>query len=75
MKELDVTARVEKDGEIVIQSDELKAGQEVDVKLVIRNPAKPRRTFLEIRGIFKGTWGSAEAIDQYINEERDSWER
>ena len=75
MKTVDVSARVEKDGELHICSEELRAGQEVDVKLVIRNPTEPRHTLLDLRGIFKGTWGSAEAIDRYLEEERNSWER
>ncbi len=75
MKTVEMSGKVEEDGELRIRSAELKSGQQVDVKLVIRNPAEPRHSWQELRGIFKGTWGSAEAVDRYLEEERDSWER
>jgi hypothetical protein len=49
--------------------------QQVDVKLVIRDPAEPGHSWQELRGILKGTWGSAEAVDRYLEKERDSWAR
>ena len=75
MKRIDVSATVEEDGELRIRSGELKAGQRVDAKLVIRDPAPCGLTILELRGMFRGTWGSAEAVDRYLRGERDAWER
>ncbi len=75
MKTIDLSATVERDGELHIRSDEFKAGQHVRAKLALEDPPGKRHSFRELRGIFKGTWGSAEAVDSYLREERDSWER
>ena len=93
MRSIDVSATVERDGELRIRSPELKAGQHVEAKLVLSGDdlsddagtsgpsdvptcrAEKRHNITELRGLFKGTWGSAEAIDRYLREERDAWER
>ncbi len=75
MKEIELSATVERDGELHIRSAKLIAGQSVRAKLVIEDPSDEVPTFRQLRGIFKGTWGSAEAVDRYLREERDSWEQ
>ncbi len=75
MKTVEISGKVEEDGELRIRSAKLKSGQQVRVKLVIGDPAEPRHSWQELRGILKGTWGSAEAVDRYLEEERDSGER
>ena len=73
METIHVSATVERDGELRIRSPELRAGQHVEAQLVIREVTGPTRSLLSLRGIFKGIWGSAEAIDRYLKDERDSW--
>ena len=73
MKTIDVSATVERDGELHIRSPELKAGQHVEARLVLENPARGDQSLLALRGVFKGTWGSAEEIDRYLKDERGSW--
>lgn len=75
MKTIDVSAKVERDGEVRIRSRDLKAGQHVDAKLVLRDDAEERHSIMELRGLFKGTWGSAEAVDLYLRKERNAWDR
>lgn len=75
MKEVDLSATVERDGELYIRSPELKAGQHVRARLVIEDGVELTHSALELRGILKGTWGSPEAVDRYLRNERDSWER
>ena len=73
MKRLDISARVETDGELRVRSPELKAGQRVEATLIVRDAADPGDSVAELRGIFKGTWGGADAVDRYLQAERDSW--
>ncbi len=75
MRTIDVSTTVKRDGELRIRSRELRAGQHVDAKLVLRDDTEERHSIMELRGLFKGTWGSAEAIDLYLRRERDAWER
>ncbi len=75
MKEIELSATVERDGELRVRSADLKAGQHVRARLVIEDGAERTHSALELRGILKGTWGSPEAVDRYLRSERDSWEQ
>ena len=64
---------------IEIATPELREGEQVQV-IVIRAaqpPAAERRSGLDIIESYKGPplFGSVEAVEQYLNEERNSWER
>ena len=73
MKKIEISMPVERDGEIRIVRKELRAGQRVDARLVIRG--RPRRKGpLELRGLLKGTWKTEKQIERYLKDERGSWD-
>ena len=65
-------------GKIEISAPELPSGKQADVFVVIESeePAKKRRA-LDILAEAPGhrLFQTAEEVDAYIREERDSWER
>lgn len=65
-------------GKIEISAPELPAGEQADVFVVIEReePTKKRRA-LDILAGAPGhrLFHTAEEVDNYIREERDSWER
>ena len=63
---------------IEITAPELREGDEVRVVVLpVSPPAPGRLSGLEIIQAYKGprAFASAEDIDRYINEERNSWDR
>jgi hypothetical protein len=64
-------------GRIEISSPELKPGQKTKVWIVLEPAPAEKRTLSEILGDYPGgrLFKTAEEVDAYIREERDSWER
>lgn len=73
------TAIVQPGHRIEITAPSLPEGEQVQVVVIPRSASRPldNRSGLEIIESYKGEplFGSVEAIDRYINEERDSWDR
>jgi hypothetical protein len=70
-----VRTKVLPGNKIEVSSPELAVGSEVDVE-ISQNP-EPRRTFRDIvRDLPPGQlFKTPEEVDEYIRQERDSWER
>ena len=70
------TATVLPGNRIEVTSPELREGDRVRVMVTSAGPTKSTETIFDIIADLKGhrLFGSAEEIDRYINEERDSWE-
>jgi hypothetical protein len=62
-------------GRIVLQSPELRPGEEVDVIASVLPSATRDLSPLSLVGSGKGLYKSAEEVDAYINQERDAWEK
>lgn len=65
-------------GKIEISAPELPSGMQADVFVVIEREEPPKkRHALDIISEFQGhgIFKTAEEVDAYIREERDSWER
>jgi hypothetical protein len=64
-------------GRIEISSPELIPGQRAKVWIVLEPAPVEKRTLSEILGDYPGgrLFKTAEEVDAYIREERDSWER
>ena len=64
-------------GRIEISSPELIPGQKAKVWIVLEPALAEKRTLSEILGDYPGgrLFKTAEEVDAYIREERDSWER
>ena len=64
-------------GRIEISSPELIPGQRAKVRIMLEDEQKPKRSVLEILADAPGhrLFNTAEEVDAYIREERDSWER
>jgi hypothetical protein len=62
-------------GKIELQSPDLPVGEEAEVIVLVAPPQARRRNLSEFIGAGKGLFKSADEVDAYINEERDSWER
>jgi hypothetical protein len=63
-------------GRIVIQSPHLLEGQEVTLQIeYVAEETRPKKTFLENLGDYTGgqLFKTAEEVDRYIKEERESW--
>ena len=79
VRELHVRATVQPGGKIEVESPELTAGEDVDVTI---SPASDeavagKRSAWEVLSEAPGhlVFKSAEEVDEYIREERGSWER
>lgn len=75
---LRMTATVQPGNKIEVTAPELREGEDVDVFLVLPEPPpSSRRSALEIITSLKGhrSFQSAEEVNQYLQEERDSWDR
>jgi hypothetical protein len=72
------TAWVQPGGIIQVEDGQLPAGQPVEV-IVLLPPsyALPRRSIIDVLAEAPGhlAFQTAEEVDSYLNEERDSWER
>lgn len=65
------------DGTIEIRAPELVPGQEVEITVEVQATPEPRRLVSEIIKDLPGhlEFQTAEEVDAYIREERDSWDR
>ncbi len=63
-------------GRIEISSPDLKPGQRAKVWIMLDNDLTPKRSVLDILADASGQrlFKTAEEVDAYIREERDSWE-
>jgi len=61
---------------IEIESPELPEGQSATVLIVLNGHETPKRPFWEVIGNYAGgrLFRTAEEVDAYLREERDSWE-
>ena len=64
-------------GRIEISSPDLKPGQKAKVWIALEDEQEPKRSALDILAEASGhrLFQTAEEVDRYIREERDSWER
>lgn len=72
------SATVTPDGKIELSTPELEPGQRVDVTIeVSEDAAIPARHVIDIVKDLPGhqLFKTAEEVDAYIREERDSWDR
>ncbi len=74
--ELRQKAVVQAGGVVAIQSPELSAGTEVNVIILVE--AHPHQaaasTLTQFIGAAKGNFVSPEAVDQFIRQERETWD-
>ena len=65
------------DGTIEIRAPELTPGQEVEITVEVQAPPEERRHVIDIIKDLPGhlVFQTAEEVDAYIREERDSWDR
>ena len=80
VRELHVRATVQPGGRIEVESPELTAGEDVDVTISPaseEHAAAGKRSAWEILSEAPGhlMFTSAEEVDEYIREERASWDR
>ena len=75
-KALHIRTTVQQGGKVEIVSPELEAGQTVDVVVVRSSPAE-RRSAVDILAEAPGQrlFKTAKDVDDYIKEERASWDR
>ena len=75
-KTLHIKTTVQPGGKVEIVSPELEAGQTVDVVVVRSSPAE-RRSAVDILAEAPGQrlFKTAKDVDDYIKEERASWDR
>ncbi len=61
---------------IEIESPELPEGAAATVLIVLNGQEGPKRPFWEVVGAYPGgeLFRTAEEVDAYLREERDSWE-
>jgi hypothetical protein len=73
---LRVQVTVGRNGHIDVPPVELPEGTEAELVLWVRTakPAQDPHSIMNLFGCLKGTYGTAEEIDAYINPERDSWD-
>jgi hypothetical protein len=76
---LHIKTTVQPGGKIEISAPELAEGQQVNVFVVVEEAEETtrKRPVLEVIAEFTGhrLFKTAEEVDAYIREERDSWER
>ncbi len=73
---LHIRTTVQPGGKVEVASPELEAGQSVDV-VVTRSSSAERRSVVDILAEAPGhrLFKSAKEVDDYIKEERASWDR
>jgi len=72
-----VKTRILPGGRIEVQIPELPEGREATINISFEAETSPtRRRFLDILGDDKGgqSFRTAEEVDRYLREERDSWD-
>lgn len=62
---------------IEVQAPELPEGRPATVLIVVEDAAMPKRRLRDVLAGYGGgqAFGSAEEVDAYLREERDSWDR
>ena len=75
-KTLRIRTTVQPGGRVEFASPELEAGQTVEV-VVTPTPTTPRRSAVDILADAPGQrlFKTAKEVDDYIREERESWDR
>ena len=75
-KALHIRTTVQPGGRVEVASPELEAGQTVDV-VVTRSSSNKRRSVVDILAEAPGhrLFKTAKEVDDYIKEERASWDR
>jgi hypothetical protein len=73
LTEIPQQAIVQLGGMIQIQSPELPDGAKVEVIVILDAPSKPRplATFI---GAAQGSFSTPDEADEFIGQERDTWE-
>lgn len=75
---LRITTKVLPGKKIEVSSPELVEGEAVEILIVLPGPAKrQKRSVMDIieGGGFPSRGTTAEEVDRYIEQERDSWDR
>ena len=75
---LRITTRVLPGGKIELTNQQLPLGQDVDVLVVFPSETiTPRQSVMDVLAEAPGhlSFPDAEAVDAYLAEERDAWER
>ncbi len=68
-------AIVQPGGVIEICSPELPSGATVEVIIFMESlPNEPKKSLTSFIGTAKGSFVTSEEVDQFIRQERDSWE-
>jgi len=78
MPPLEVKTRILAGGRIEVQIPELPEGREATIRITVEEISSlSKRRFLDVIGDYKGgrSFRTVEEVDQFIREERDSWER
>ncbi len=78
MTTLQVKTRVLPGGRIEVQVPDLLEGTEATVQITVdETPPPKKKSFLENLGGYKGgqSFKTVEEVDDYIHEERNSWDR
>jgi hypothetical protein len=76
LNELRQRAVVQAGGVVSIQSPELSAGTAVEVVILIESEKTiaTEQTLTQLIGAAKGNFATPEAVDQFIRQERDTWD-
>jgi hypothetical protein len=74
--ELRQKVTVQTGGVVTIQSSELPIGETVEVIVLIEDqqPQEQERTLTSFIGAAKGCFATPEEADQFIHQERNSWD-
>jgi hypothetical protein len=67
---------VQSGGVVAIQSSDLPCGATVEVIVLVESPpqSSPELSLTDLIGTAKGSFKTPEEADQFIRQERDSWE-
>jgi hypothetical protein len=76
LNELRQNAVVQTGGVVSIQSPDLSAGTAVEVIILIepQKNSATEQTLTQLIGAAKGNFATPEAVDQFIRQERDTWD-
>ncbi len=67
------TVKIQQGGKIEIYSPELLEGSNAEV-IVLVEPVKRTVPLASLIGKAQGSFSTVESVDNYLREERDSWE-
>jgi hypothetical protein len=45
-----------------------------DIKRRIKSSSKPHYSILDFEGVARGTWDEVGGVDEFLKQERDSWD-